>query len=280
MPELTRATLQTAVERAGVGLHSGRWCHARVAPAPPGHGWTLNGGAVGLAAVVDAAYATTLATPAGPVSTVEHLFAALAGCAIDDAAITVIGGEVPILDGSAAPWAAGIARCEHGGAREALRLTAPVVIQDGDRWIHALPAAALVLDVAINFPRLGAQRFAAPAADFAALAGARTFGFAADAAALAARGRALGASFDNTLVFDDDGRPLTALRWPDEPARHKWIDLLGDLALLGRPLCARVVAHKAGHGLHHRLVEALLALPPPMTRGTTGGATPSAPPRS
>lgn len=276
MPELTRATLHTAVERSGIGLHSGRWCHARVAPAPPGHGWTLNGGAVGLAAVIDAAYATTLATPAGPVSTVEHLFAALAGCAIDDAAITVDGGEVPILDGSAAPWAAGIDRIEHGGAREVLQLDAPIAIEDGDRWIRALPAAALVLDVAIDFPRLGAQRFAAPVADFAAIAGARTFGFAADAAALAAQNRALGASLDNTLVFDDDGRPLTALRWSDEPARHKWIDLLGDLALLGRPLCARVVAHKAGHGLHHRLVAALLALPSPSVRD----ATLSAPPRS
>lgn len=240
-------------------MHGGRTTHARLDPAPPGHGWTLNGARVGIAAVRDATLATTLATPTGPVATVEHLFAALNGRCIDDVAIHVTGGEVPLLDGSAAIWARHITPRPHGGVRDPLTIDAPVEVGDGDHWLRATPGEALTLDVTVVFPQLGRQRFVAPATAFGEVADARTFGFAADADALHARGRALGVTLDNTLVFDEAGHPMRPLRHPDEPARHKWLDLLGDLALLGRPLVAHIEGYCAGHALHHRLVRALLA---------------------
>lgn len=270
---MARFTLERAVARDGVGLHGGRRCRAVIAPAAAGSGRTINGAAVGIGALVDARLATTLATPGGSVATVEHLLAALVGCGIDDVAITVEGGEVPILDGSAAPWVEAIAeagRVAVAGEAAPLMLDRAVEIVDGDRWIRASPAARLALDVAIDFPLIGRQRFAAAVADFAAVADARTFGFAAHAAALHAAGRALGASLDNAVVFDAAGRPLAPLRHADEPARHKWLDLLGDLALLGRPLRARVEAFAAGHALHHRLVAALLERAAGSTPGATG----------
>lgn len=257
-----RTTLSHTVRRSGVGLHGGRPCAVTLRPADR-PGWTLCGALVGPAVIADATLATTLTTPAGPVSTVEHLFAALAGCGVDDVAIDVEGGEVPALDGSAAPWVAAIdAAAPVGAAAPApapLIVERPLRVGDDRRWIAVTPAERLELAVAIDFPLIGRQAFEAPAADFRAVADARTFGFARDAAALRAAGRALGAGLHNAAVFDDAGRPLDPLRHPDEPARHKWLDLLGDLALLGRPLRARVEAYAAGHALHHRLVRALAA---------------------
>ncbi|MCB9551544.1 MAG: UDP-3-O-acyl-N-acetylglucosamine deacetylase [Myxococcales bacterium] len=145
----------------------------------------------------------------------------------------------------------------------ALTLTAPIEVHDGDRHLIATPAPALHLDVTIDFPLLGRHRYQAPLTAFAEAAPARTFGFAADLTALHAADRARGATLDNTLAYDLHGRPLTPLRFPDEPARHKWIDLLGDLALLGRPLHAHITAHKPGHALHHRLITRLRDLPAP-----------------
>ncbi len=259
-----RRGIGRAVSRAGIGLHSGRPCRATLQPSAR-RGWWLCGSRVGIAAVADGALASTLSTARGPVSTVEHLFAALHGAGVDDVAIEVDGGELPILDGSAAPWLAAIeeaAPFERAGAGPApLVVSRPVRVGDTRRWIEATPAPRLALSVTIDFPLLGRQRFAAPLADFAAVADARTFGFARDAAALHAAGKARGAGLDNAVVFDDAGRPLAPLRHADEPARHKWLDLVGDLALLGRPLRARVEAVCAGHALHHELVRALLAGP-------------------
>lgn len=255
--QTSRIGLTRAVERRGIGLHGGRPCRATLGP---GARLTLNGTPVDLDAVTDGAWATTLTTAGGPVRTVEHLLAALVGCGVDDAAITIEGGEAPILDGSAAPWVAAIEAAgptPRPGARPVHRVTRPLTVGDGDRWIRITPAARLELAVAIDFPLIGRQRFEAPASAFAAVADARTFGFLRDRDRLRAAGLARGAALDNTVVFADDGRPLAALRHPDEPARHKWLDLLGDLALLGRPLIARVEAHCAGHALHHRLVAAL-----------------------
>ncbi|MCA9537460.1 MAG: UDP-3-O-[3-hydroxymyristoyl] N-acetylglucosamine deacetylase [Myxococcales bacterium] len=254
-----RRTLAAAVTCAGPGLHSGAPCVAHLSPAPPGHGLCLNGTPVALRHVIDAAYATTLATARGPVRTVEHLLAALYGLGIDDAAIEVEGGEVPALDGSAARFVQAIAPCDQPGRRTILTLREPVEVRDGARWCRATPAQTLSLAVEINFPALGVQRFAAPVDALPTIAAARTFGFARDADPLRAAGLARGAGLSNTLVFDDHGRPLNpeGQRLADEPARHKWLDLLGDLALLGAPLRAQVEATRGGHALHHRLVAAL-----------------------
>ncbi len=142
---------------------------------------------------------------------------------------------------------------------EAFTLDRVIRVETRGGWAEASAADRLSLDVSVNFPHpaIGAQRWAGGAGDFAAeLAGARTFGFLADAEALRAAGLARGASHENALVFDAEG-PMTALRWPDEPVRHKALDLLGDLALLGAPLRAHVRVHHGGHALHHALVRAI-----------------------
>jgi len=229
-----------------------------------------------IAARIDAASGASLATSlAAPgrleagVSTVEHVLAALAAAGIDDARIEVDGPEVPVCDGSAAAFAeaiakAGLARAE--GERGAIVIRQPIAIAEGERRIEVHPADAFGLDVAIDFahPAIGRQHIACDAVTpewFAReLAPARTFGFLADVDALRAQGRAAGASLENTLVFDDAGvMNEGGQRFDDEPVRHKALDLVGDLALLGCPLRGRVVVERGGHALHQRLVRAIAA---------------------
>ena len=254
-------TVAAAVTRRGVGLHSGRPCAARVAPAPPGHGLRLNGAPLGQLAVLSTRRATSVATPTGPVATVEHLLAALVGQGVTDAEVTVEGGEAPILDGSAAPWAQALILVEHGGGAP-WRPPRSVSVADGERWIRVSPAPALRLTVVAHHPPAPPWRCEVGLEDFARdVAPARTYVFLRDVAALRAAGLAQGGALDNALVLTDAGAPVQgALRLPDEPARHKALDLLGDLALLGRPLAAHVEAHRPGHALNQRLVAALRAL--------------------
>ena len=255
-----RHTLAAPVERQGVGLHRGEPCLARVQPAPPGQGLRLNGTPVHLDAVEGGAYATTLQTKRGPVQTVEHLLAALAGRRIDDADIWVEGGEIPILDGSAGPWFDAIAPRRQGGTRWLYVVDAPLTVEAGASRVVVTPAAALSVRVQLAFPALPAQSYGAPASAFAVAARARTFGFLDQAPALRAQGLIGGASLENVLVFDGAGQVQNpeGARWSDEPARHKWVDLIGDLSLFGDPIRASIDATRAGHALHHALVSALL----------------------
>jgi UDP-3-O-[3-hydroxymyristoyl] N-acetylglucosamine deacetylase len=217
---------------------------------------TLNGEALG--AVAEARFATTLATPRGPVATVEHLLAALRIAGVDDVAIEIEGGEAPALDGSAAGWV--LPTVEVAGERAAWHLDRPILVRDGEAWVRAEPADVARVCVDVEFPGLGRQVFAADEGAWATeVAPARTFGFLRDEAGLRAAGLIAGVSLENAVVFDDEGRALRALRFPEEPARHKALDLIGDLFLLGGPLRASVTAVRAGHRLHHRLVEAIRA---------------------
>lgn len=235
----------------------------RLRPAPPGTGWRLNGGPVPSARVADTFLATSLETPAGPVQTTEHLFAALAGLGVADVDLEVEGGEVPILDGSAGPFcrairAAGLAR--PGLPLHALAGPVRLAGADAESFIELLPAAAFQLEVEARPPVPGAGRFACTLADFEAeVAPARTFGRLEDAERLRAAGRARGASLENCVVFTADGAVLNpgGLRFPDEPLRHKALDLLGDLARLGRLPAALVRARGTGHAVHAALVARL-----------------------
>ncbi len=253
-----RLTLKRGLRWRGVGLHTGRPAEVRLAPAPPGTGWRLNGGAVSVERVVGATRATTLETPRGPVLTVEHLFAALYAQGVDDAEIAVRGGEVPALGGSAAAWGT-LPLVAHPGERAPLSLEAPVEVRADGAWIRLEPAPRLSLVVEVSFPGLAPSRF--ETTDPTECLDARTFGYLRDVPAMRRAGLAGGANLDNAIALDDAGRPLNpgGLRHPDELARHKALDLLGDLALLGRPLRARVTAHRAGHALHHALVRALIS---------------------
>ncbi len=220
------------------------------------------------AKVVRADHATTLAGKAFTVSTVEHLLAALRIMGVDNAIVELDGAEVPIMDGSAAPFVylireAGMRR--QSAPRRYMVLRESVEIRDGDREIAIHPSDRLRVTYTIDFPgtAIGRQVFARTLYQSVFLdevAPARTFCFLRDVPALRQRGLALGGSLDNAVVVDDNG-PMSRLRFPDEFVRHKTLDLVGDLALLGLPVIGHVVARKAGHALHARLVETLRTSP-------------------
>lgn len=262
-----QATIAEPVERAGVGLHLGAPVRARLLPAPEGHGVRFvrmdRGGRdvpATLAQVRDTQLATTLGDP--PVATVEHLLAATVALGIDNLRVEVLGPELPVLDGSAQPWFDALVPAPQASPARVLRVRRPVEVRSGSRAVRLEPSDALCFDVTIDFPHpaIGRQRLVLDARDFDQVARARTFGFQDQVSGMHAQGRALGGSLTNAVVFSSDGvlNP-EGLRMPDEPVRHKTLDLFGDLALLGMRLQARVVAERPGHALTHSLLRALLA---------------------
>jgi UDP-3-O-[3-hydroxymyristoyl] N-acetylglucosamine deacetylase len=278
---LHQRTVKTAIEAEGVALHSGEITRFCIRPAPVDSGLvfvrTDLSPAVEIPArsenVVDTRLATTLGVGGVTVGTVEHLIAALAGLGVDNARVEVDGPEIPILDGSALPFVDLIR--EAGGTvaqRKPKRFVVvrrPVVVADesGERSARLEPAASFSLRCSIDFnhPIVNQQSFELALSDTAFLrevARARTFGFARDVDAMHAAGLARGGSLANAVVVDDFSvRNPEGLRFPDEFVRHKVLDAIGDLALLGAPLIGRYIGHKSGHWLNTRLVAALLAQP-------------------
>lgn len=271
-------TLARAVTSRGIGVHSGEPVRLGVLPAPAGSGIafvrTDLEGAPRVPAradhVVDTTLATTLGLGAARVSTVEHLLAALWGLGIDNAVVEVDGPEVPIMDGSAGPWLTllgSAGRADLDATRPALVVDRRLTLTDGPREITVEPASRFEVRYEIDFGHAAIPRqaldLAIDAETFAAqLAPARTFGFLAEVEALKARGLARGGSLENAVVIGPS-RILNpeGLRFPDEFVRHKALDLVGDLTLLGLPIRGRVTVARGGHRLHARLVAALLADP-------------------
>lgn len=268
-------TLAAETERRGVGLHSGAPATVRLAPADqPGYwlGW-LNQPHLPLqrlqpAQVVDARLCTALALEGGRLATVEHLLAALAGTGITQAQIWVEGPEIPLLDGSALPWVEAIAEVglePAAGVPAAPAPASPITLHQGSSFVTALPADGLVLAAAIEFsePAIGRQLFSlslTPESFVAEIAPARTFGLRSQVEQLRAAGLIQGGGLDNALVCDGDRWLNPPLRFADEPVRHKILDLIGDLALVGLPR-AQVFAFRGSHGLHTALAAALAPLP-------------------
>ena len=273
-----QSTLESPVGCRGVGLHSGRDLSIELRPATPDTGIVLrridiaNGGAlipVTWRNVVDSHLSTTVGNAYGvTVSTIEHLMAAFAGCGIDNAVVELDGPEVPILDGSAAPFVrlverAGIAR--QKAPRRAIEVRKRVAVEDGDGAMSLTPAPVLSIDFEIDFDSAGVgpqqREFHADGGTFVSdIARARTFGFAHQVEELRAAGLALGGSLDNAIVIHD-GRVLNrgGLRYRDELVRHKILDCVGDLYLAGGPILGRVHATRSGHALNHALLRALFA---------------------
>lgn len=268
-------TIGREVGAVGVGLHTGQHARVTLCPAWPDCGLLIHRDVpeavipVCLDSVAGTAWGTSLGDNRATVATAEHLLAALVGLGVNNLRIEVEGPEVPLLDGSAAPWvdlvrSAGVvdqdATLPEIIVREAVR------VGDASRWVEIAPFDGLALDYAIDFPAAAArhQRFAAvvePASFATVLAPARTFGLLSDLPGLKAAGLARGASLDSCIVLDGERVLSGPLRFPDEPARHKALDLLGDLALLEYPLRGRVTARRAGHALHHEALHALLGRP-------------------
>lgn len=269
-------TIKRAVETEGIGLHTAVRSHIRLVPAPADTGivfrrtdldnFEIEAHGKNVARV---SYATSLMKNGVLLSTTEHLLAALYSCGIDNVYVEIDALELPILDGSAQPF---IELLEEAGIRQLrkrrkyLKVVKPLEISEGDRHIGIYPADEFRVRCFIDFPHplirrqeteitVGSESFRQE------LASARTFTFTDEIEKLRAMGLIRGGSLENAIVLTADGLMQGELRFADEFSRHKALDLIGDLALLGRPLKALVVAHKAGHALHTRLVTRLLAEP-------------------
>jgi UDP-3-O-[3-hydroxymyristoyl] N-acetylglucosamine deacetylase len=211
---------------------------------------------------------TGLVRDRGSVETIEHLLGALRGLGIDNVVVELNQAEVPIMDGSAAPWVyliqdAGIK--ELGAARKAIQILRPIQIQDGDRRIALYPASEFKISYTISFdhPMLRHQQKTMVIDEqtfIDDIAPARTFGFLKEVEMLRQRGLALGGSLENAIILGETG-VLNPLRFEDEFVRHKILDVIGDLALIGHPLMGHLVVHRGGHQLHTALALEVLKQP-------------------
>ena len=267
---LRQTLARPSVVLSGAGLHSGAGASVRLLPAMAGTGLVFRRQTDGqeipaLAAnVFETSRCTRLKLGGFEVQTVEHILSALAGLGVDDAVVEIDGPEVPAMDGSAAPFAAAILDAglrEQSGTAAPLTLTQSVFVSERGCTIVGLPSDKLSLTVVLDYPRqayLGTQAAVFDGAgDYTAqIAPARTYGFLSEIEALRAAGLGLGASFENAVVLGD-AKYETPLRFPNELARHKILDLIGDLALVGRPVCAEIIAVKPGHTLNVRLARLL-----------------------
>jgi UDP-3-O-[3-hydroxymyristoyl] N-acetylglucosamine deacetylase len=269
-------TIAKRISCSGVGLHSGKPASLTLAPAPADSGVTFVRMDLGVEIparsenVADTTLSTNLALGAARIHTVEHVMAALHGLGIDNCRIEVDGPEIPILDGSAAPFVclvqeAGI-QVQRAGKRY-LVVEQPVEFRDGDKLARLEPASAFCIDFTADFdhPLITNQAFRVTINDRAferEVARARTFCFRKDIERMQAAGLAKGGSLENAIVVDEFSilNP-EGLRYPDEFARHKVLDAVGDLALFGMQVVGALTAVKSGHALNQALVRKVLAEP-------------------
>jgi UDP-3-O-[3-hydroxymyristoyl] N-acetylglucosamine deacetylase len=274
---MNERTLADPISFSGVGLHTGEPVSITVSPAASGTGIVFRRVDLDdfeipadVSSVARVAYATTLMQKGVWISTVEHLLSALYGVGVDNAYVDMDNLEVPILDGSARPFTDEIARVglvRQERPREYLRITREFVVEENGKSLAIYPADTFSIDCAIDFehPFIGPQRLSLECTEdgySASIASARTFGFQRDIASLQNSGLIRGGSLENAIVLTETGMlNEEPLRFKDEFVRHKILDLLGDFALIGRPVRGRLVANRAGHALHTRFVAGLLESP-------------------
>ncbi len=262
-------TIRKPVALEGVGLHSGKLTRIVLSPAPEDTGIVFRAGADRIAAapesVVNSHYATTIGKNGTRIQTVEHLLAAAAGLGIDNLEVEVDGPEIPAADGSAKPFVALLAaagRNQQSARRRTLSLPYQIRVGSGARWMHIFPSTTFRVSYTLDndHPAVGTQVLAwalgGERSFVDEVAPARTYGFLKDLGIMRKNGLARGGSLDNAVVVGNRG-PLNGLRYPDEFVRHKVLDLIGDLALLGRPILGHVVARNGGHALNLELVLAV-----------------------
>ena len=271
---MKQTTLAAPVETKGIGLHTAVPVRLSLHPAPPDTGYVFRRTDLGgfeipanVESVAQCSYATTLMRTGVMLSTVEHLLSALRGCNVDNVYIEVDNLEVPIMDGSAENFAEMIETAgltEQSTARRALMVRKKVSVESGNRRITIEPAEAYEINCLIDFPHplIGVQHrsLTLDNGSFGRdIASARTFGFVEEVEALRKANLIRGGSLDNAIVLTRDGMlNQTGLRFPDEFVRHKILDIVGDLALLGMTLLGRVTAERSGHLLHAALMSSLL----------------------
>jgi UDP-3-O-[3-hydroxymyristoyl] N-acetylglucosamine deacetylase len=274
---LKQRTLKSVIRATGVGLHTGQKVAMTLRPAQPGTGIVFRridtATPVDIPAsalrVTDTRLCSSLEEGGVKVATVEHIMSAFAGLGVDNAYVDLTGPEVPIMDGSAGPFvfliqSAGVE--EQNAPKRYFRILKSVEVRDGDKWARFDPHDGFRLSFSIVFTHPVFEKSAQTATiDFAEtsytkeLARARTFGFMQDVEALRANGLALGGSLDNAIVMDEF-RVLNSdgLRYSDEFVKHKLLDAIGDLYLVGSPLLGSYSAHKSGHALNNLLLRQTL----------------------
>ena len=275
---IRQRTLKTPVSATGVGLHTGARVSMTLRPAPEGSGIVFQrmdlAGAPTLkvdpSLVTDTRLCTSLCEGDFKVATVEHLMSALAGMGVDNLRVELSGPEVPILDGSAAPFVyliQSVGTIEQAAPKQFLRIRRRIEVVEGDKWARLQPHDGFKIEFTIDFDHPAIDRTGQTVVfDLGEtpyrkdIARARTFGFAQDVEALRAHGLALGGNLDNAVVMDEfrilnpDG-----LRYANEFVKHKVLDAIGDLYMAGLPLLGAFSAHKSGHELNNRLLRAVLA---------------------
>ena len=290
-------TLGRAIACSGIGLHTGRTVSLTLRPAPPDTGIVfIQHGAAGRAilhALVEnllpAQLCTAIGNSGATVRTVEHVLSALAGLGVDNAFVDVDADEVPVMDGSAGPFvrmirAAGVVPQER--RQPFLKILQPIEIADGQRRVLIEPAASTRITYTIQYdhPLIKTQTYRFDWSESAfenEIAEARTFGFLKEVQYLWSKGLGKGGSLDNTVVLSEQGVINGAgLRYDDEFVRHKVLDLIGDVALLGVPFIGHLIADRSGHALHTRLVEEILAQPDKWVLLTAGNEQPATGPTS
>jgi len=276
---LRQHTIAETVSCTGTALYSGDPVHLTLSPAPAGSGVVFvrsdrNDRPEILAhpgVVQTSGPGMTLSDVGASVGAVEHLFAALFGLGIDNLRVEVDGPELPVMDGSAAPFvfllrSAGI--LAQRAPRPVLRIRRPIEVRDGARFARIEPARSFRVEYAVEFehPAIRRQEYRVDGFDSALfereISAARSFGFLRDVSSLWNTGKVRGGSLDNTVVLDDTGVVnRDGLRWSDEFVRHKVLDLFGDLALLGVAIQGRIRVERGGQALHRRLTAAIAATP-------------------
>jgi len=261
------------VELSGIGLHSGAPVTMRILPAPSGTGiifrrTDLDGFEVEAVSrnVARVSYATSLMKKGVLISTTEHLLSAFIGLGIDNAIVELDNLELPILDGSAQPFVQAIKKAgirKQRRPRQYLKIRRELEWREGNKFIAVYPAESYSVSYSINFPHplIGKETFQVELSNGSYLrqiAAARTFGARQDEQAMRNMGLIRGASRENCIVLTQDGIENGPLRFPDEFVRHKVLDLVGDLALLGKQILGKVVADRAGHAMHTALVSRIL----------------------
>jgi UDP-3-O-[3-hydroxymyristoyl] N-acetylglucosamine deacetylase len=267
-------TLRRAITCAGIGLHSGRKVTLSLKPAPAGTGIRFCRSDLGpqevparVEHVGGIHYATALSLDGVRVDTVEHLLSAFVGLGVDNVIVEVNSPEVPIMDGSAAPF---VYLIQEAGVkplaepRRYLKVQRPISLTRGDKRIAVYPSDHCKVTYSISFdhPLLRHQSRTLTITEetfIDEVAPARTFGFLKEVEMLRRQGLALGGSLENAVVVGDTGVLNNALRFDDEFVRHKILDLLGDMALVGRPIIGHMVAHRGGHALHTEFAARVLA---------------------
>ena len=269
----TQQTLRRSVSCWGIGLHSGQKVRLRLKPAPANHGIRfkrLDLDGVEIPALADRvarlAYATGLAQDTASVETVEHLLAALVSLGIDNVSVELNQAEVPIMDGSAASFVylvheAGVKALK--APRKFLKIVRPISLSRGDKRIVLYPSDHFKVTYSISFDhpllRHQSRTLCVTEESFIdEIAPARTFGFLKEVEQLRKKGLVKGGSLDNAIVLGETGVLNNSLRFEDEFVRHKILDVIGDLALVGYPLIGHLVAHRGGHALHARFAQKIL----------------------